>query len=299
MFRSGFVTIIGEPNVGKSTFLNTVLGRKVAIVSNKPQTTRDLITGIYEDNESQIVFIDTPGIHHGQTKLGEYMTTAAVNTVRSVDLVLFMVNAYDDVKHENIEILKNLKSAKTPVFLIINKIDAIKDWKRLQTAADAYKAAFEFKGAYGVSALTGQNVEALVDDIKATFEEGPRFYPQGSVTDRPESFLVGELIREKILELTSEEIPHAVMVVVDQMKMNGVKTTMGIHASIVVERPGQKAIIIGNRGEMLKKIGTLARLDIEELLGTKVFLELFVKVEPDWRNREYYLKNYGYKPEKG
>ncbi len=298
MFRSGFATIIGEPNVGKSTFLNTVLGRKLAIVSDKPQTTRDLITGIYEDADSQIVFIDTPGIHHGQTKLGEYMSEAAVNTVRSVDLVLFMINAYDDLKQENIEILKRLQTAQTPVFLIINKIDAIKDWRRLQTAVDGYKAVFPFQAAYGISALTGQNVDNLIQDIKATFGEGPRFYPEGSITDRPESFLVGELIREKILKMTSEEIPHAVMVIVDQMKLNGVKTTMGIHASIVVERPGQKAIIIGHQGTMLKNIGTAARLDIEELLGTKVFLELFVKVEPDWRNREYYLKNYGYKPDR-
>jgi len=296
MFRSGFVTIIGEPNVGKSTFLNTVLQRKVAIVSNKPQTTRDLITGIYEDADSQIVFIDTPGIHHGRTRLGEYMSEAAVNTVKSVDLVLFMINAYDDLKQENIEILKRLQSAKTPVFLIINKLDAIKDYKRLQEAVDTYKAAFPFKAAYGISALTGQNVDHLLADIKDLFEEGPRFYPEGSVTDRPDSFLVGELIREKILELTSEEIPHAVMVVVDQMKLNAARTTIGIHASIIVERPGQKAIIIGARGSMLKNIGTAARLDIEELLGAKVFLELFVKVEPDWRNREYYLKNFGYKP---
>jgi GTP-binding protein Era len=298
MFRSGFITIIGEPNVGKSTFLNAVLERKVAIVSDKPQTTRNVITGIYEDEDSQIVFIDTPGIHHGKTRLGEYMTEAAVNTVKSVDLVLFMVNAYDDVKSENIEILKRLQSAKTPVFLIINKLDAIKDFKRLQEAVDAYKAVFPFKAAYGISALTGQHVEHLLQDVKALLGEGPRYYPEGSVTDRPESFLISELIREKILEATSEEIPHAVMVLIEQMKPNAGKTAIGIHAAIVVERPGQKAIIIGAKGAMLKKIGTAARLDIEELLGTKVYLELFVKVEPDWRNREYYLKTYGYKPER-
>ncbi len=298
MFRSGFVTIIGEPNVGKSTFLNRVLKKKVAIVSDKPQTTRDLITGIYEDEDSQIVFIDTPGIHHGKTKLGEYMSQAAVNTVRTVDLVLFMVNAYDDVKEENLEILKKLGNAKTPVFLIINKLDAIKDFRRLQEAVEPYKTAFEFAGVFGISALTGQNVDNLLNDIKARFEEGPRFYPEGTISDRPETFLIRELIREKILAMTSDEIPHSVMVTIDQMKTNSVKTTLGIHATIIVERAGQKAIVIGARGAMLKKIGTAARIDIEALLDRKVFLELFVKVEADWRNREYYLRNFGYKPEK-
>ncbi len=298
MFKSGFVTIIGEPNVGKSTFLNQVLKQKVAIVSNKPQTTRDLITGIYNDDTSQIIFIDTPGIHHAKTKLGEYMSSSAINTIKTVDLVLFMINAFDDVKQENIEIVKELEKAKTPVFLIINKLDTIKDYSRLQENVDVYKAAYHFAGVFGISAKTGENVDKLIKDIKERLEEGPQFYPEGSVTDRPETFLVRELIREKVLELTHDEIPHSIMVTIDDMKLNKAKTTMVTHATIIVERPTQKAIIIGKNGSMLKKIGTLARKDIEALLDFPIFLEIFCKVEADWRNREHYLKNYGYKPEK-
>ena len=298
MFKSGFVTIIGEPNVGKSTFLNQVLKQKVAIVSNKPQTTRDLITGIYNDETSQIIFIDTPGIHHAKTKLGEYMSSSAINTIKTVDLVLFMINAFEDGKQENIEIFKELAKAKTPVFLIINKLDTIKDYSRLQENVDAYKAAYNFAGVFGISAKTGENVDKLIKDIKERLEEGPQFYPEGSVTDRPETFLVRELIREKVLELTHDEIPHSIMVTIDDMKYNKAKTTMVIHSTIIVERPTQKAIIIGKGGSMLKRIGTLARKDIEALLDFPIFLEIFCKVEEDWRNREHYLKNYGYKPEK-
>ena len=298
MFKSGFVTIIGEPNVGKSTFLNQVLKQKIAIVSNKPQTTRDLITGIYNDDDSQIVFIDTPGIHHAKTKLGEYMSASAINTIKAVDLVLFMINAYDDVKQENIEIFKELEKAKTPVFLIINKLDAIKDFTRLHENVDQYKAAFKFAGVFGISAKNGDNVDKLLTDIKSVLQEGPKFYPDGAVTDRPETFLIRELIREKVLELTHDEIPHSIMVTIDEMKLNTSKTTMKIHASIIVERPSQKAIIIGKSGAMLKRIGTMARKDIETLLDYPIFLEIFCKVEEDWRNREHYLKNFGYKPEK-
>lgn len=298
MFKSGFVTIIGEPNVGKSTFLNRVLKQKVAIVSNKPQTTRDLITGIYNDESSQIVFIDTPGIHHAKTKLGEYMSSAAINTVKAVDLVLFMINAFDDVKPENIEILKKLNAVKTPVFLIVNKLDAIKDYARLQENIDQYKTLFAFKGVFGISALKGDNVDLLVNDIKELMEEGPQFYPEGAITDRPETFLLRELIREKILDLTHDEIPHSIMVTIDGMKKNKTKTTMVIQASIIVERDSQKSIIIGKNGSMLKQIGTLARVDIEALLKMPVYLEIFCKVEEDWRNREHYLKDFGYKPDK-
>ncbi len=298
MFKSGFITIIGEPNVGKSTFLNQVLKQKIAIVSNKPQTTRDLITGIYNDDNSQIIFIDTPGIHHAKTKLGEYMSASALNTIKAVDLVLFMINAYDDVKQENFEIFKELEKAKTPVFLIINKLDAIKDFSRLQETVDEYKKSFTFAGVFGISAKNGDNVDKLINDIKNVLLEGPKFYPEGSITDRPETFLIRELIREKILELTHDEIPHSIMVTIDEMKLNTSKTTMKIHASVIVERPSQKAIIIGKSGSMLKKIGSLARKDIENLLDYPIFLEIFCKVEEDWRNREHYLKNFGYKPEK-
>jgi len=296
MFRSGFVAIIGEPNVGKSTFLNQVLKTKVAIVSDKPQTTRNVFSGIYNDEDSQIIFMDTPGIHKAKTKLGEYMTSAALSTVKAVDLVLFLVNAFDDVKQRNLAILQELKGTDTPVFLIANKIDTIKDFPRLQAALDTYKKEFEFAGVFGISALTGQNVDHLINDIKDRLEEGPQFYPDGEISDRPESFLISEFIREKILELTKEEVPHSVMVVVDQYKNKS--KLVEIIASIVVERNSQKGIIIGKSGSMLKEIGSKARLDIEHLFGKQVFLDLFVKVEADWRNREHYLKSYGYTKEK-
>ncbi|MDD3477778.1 MAG: GTPase Era, partial [Candidatus Izemoplasmatales bacterium] len=203
--------------------------------------------------------------------------------------------AYDDVLERNLQILKELGTLDTPVFLIANKIDTIKDFKRLREALDAYKAAFPFQAALGISALTGDNINHLLDDIKNLLHEGPQFYPDGEISDRPETFLIQEFIREKILELTRDEVPHSVMVVLDQFKNK--KNLVEIIASIVVERKSQKGIIIGAKGAMLKEIGTRARADIEALFGKKVYLELFVKVEADWRNRDYYLKNYGYKPD--
>ncbi|HRY78052.1 MAG TPA: GTPase Era [Candidatus Izemoplasmatales bacterium] len=298
MFKSGFITVIGEPNVGKSTFLNQVLHHKVAIVSMRPQTTRDVIQGIYNDETSQMVFIDTPGIHDPITKLGEYMSEAALRTVKTVDVVLYMINAYEDFSESNRKILESLSGVRIPVFLIINKLDAIKDFRRLRENVEKYKAVFSFAGAFAISALTGENVPLLLEDIKKLLPEGPKYYPDGELTDRPETFLIRELIREKILELTRDEIPHSVMVTIDQMKKNAARTTLKIYATIIVERPNQKQIIIGANGSMLKEIGTKARLDIEEFLGEKVYLELFVKVEEDWRNREFYLKNYGYKPDR-
>ena len=297
MFKSGFITIIGEPNVGKSTFLNAVLKQKVAIVSNKPQTTRDLITGIYNSEDAQLIFIDTPGIHHAKTKLGEYMSQAAISTVRTVDLVLYMINAYDDVKAENLAILDQIRTTKTPVFLIANKLDAIKDFKRLREAIDAYKAHFPFAAAFAISAQDGTHVEHLLDDIKGVMEEGPKYYPDGEISDKPETFILRELIREKILDLTRDEIPHSVMVYMERMSWVKSSKTMQIFATIIVERDSQKSIIIGKGGAMLKEIGTLSRLDLEAVLGTKVYLELYCKVEPDWRNREHHLKNFGYRPD--
>jgi GTP-binding protein Era len=270
----------------------------VAIVSNRPQTTRDVITGIYNDPDSQMIFIDTPGIHQGKTLLGEYMTQAAINTVKTVDVVLYMVNAYEDFSESNRKILESISTTKIPVFLVINKLDTIKDFKRLRESVELYKKTFPFQGAFAISALTGENVNLLLEDIKKLLPEGPMYYPPDELTDRSESFLVRELIREKILILTRDEIPHSVMVTIDRMKMNSAKTTLHIDATIIVEKPNQKMILIGKNGAMLKEIGTQARLDIEQLLGQKVFLELFVKVEEDWRNREYYLKNFGYKPDR-
>jgi len=293
MFKSGFVTIIGEPNVGKSTLLNQILKQKVAIVSNKPQTTRNVFSGIYNSEDSQIIFLDTPGIHQAKTKLGEYMTSAALSTVKSVDLVLFLINAYDDVKDYNLEILKNLQNISTPVFMIINKLDTIKDYNRLNQAIDVYKQNYDFKGVFGISALNGDNVDLLLLDIKNILHEGPKYYLDGEISDRPETFLIQEFIREKILEFTHEEVPHSVMVYLESYKNK--KKIIEILATIVVERKSQKGIIIGKGGVMLKEIGSAARADIEALLGVKVYLELFCKVEENWRNREYYLKSYGYK----
>jgi GTP-binding protein Era len=293
MFKSGFVTIIGEPNVGKSTFLNQVLKQKVAIVSNKPQTTRNVFSGIYNDQESQIIFMDTPGIHQAKTKLGEYMSSAALSTIKSVDLVLFMINAYDDVKEHNLKIMEKLKGIKTPVYLIINKLDTISDYDRLNEAIAVYKNTFGFNGVFGISALQGDNVDLLLKDIKEVLSEGPKYYPDGEISDRPETFLIQEFIREKILEFTHEEVPHSVMVYLESFSKK--ERVVKIMATVVVERKSQKGIIIGKNGTMLKQIGTSARKDIEMLLGKKVYLELFCKVEENWRNREYYLKNYGYK----
>lgn len=293
MFKSGFVTIIGEPNVGKSTLLNQILKQKVAIVSNKPQTTRNVFSGIYNSEDSQIIFLDTPGIHQAKTRLGEYMTSAALSTVKSVDLVLFLINAYDDVKDYNLEILKNLQNISTPVFMIINKLDTIKDYDRLNQAIDVYKQNYDFKGVFGISALNGDNVDLLLLDIKNILLEGPKYYLDGEISDRPETFLIQEFIREKILEFTHEEVPHSVMVYLESYKNK--RKLIEILATIVVERKSQKGIIIGKGGAMLKEIGSAARTDIEALLGVKVYLELFCKVEENWRNREYYLKSYGYK----
>ncbi|MDT8336823.1 MAG: GTPase Era [Candidatus Izemoplasmatales bacterium] len=293
MFKSGFVSIIGEPNVGKSTFLNQVLKQKIAIVSNKPQTTRNVFSGIYNDDESQIIFLDTPGIHQAKTKLGEYMSSAALSTIKSVDLVMFMINAYDDVLEYNLKIMEKLQSVKTPVFLIINKLDTITDFDRLNKAIEVYKQAYEFKGVFGISALKGDNVDLLLLDIKKELSEGPKYYMDGEISDRPETFLIQEFIREKILEFTHEEVPHSVMVYLESFKNK--KHIIEILATIVVERKSQKGIIIGKSGAMLKRIGSAARVDIEALLRAKVYLELFCKVESNWRNREYYLKSYGYK----
>ena len=293
MFKSGFVSIIGEPNVGKSTFLNQVLKQKVAIVSNKPQTTRNVFSGIYNDDNSQIIFLDTPGIHQAKTKLGEYMSSAALSTVKSVDLVMFMINAYDDVLEYNLKIMEKLQGLKTPVFLIINKLDTITDFERLNEAVEVYKKAFNFEGVFGISALRGDNIDLLLLDIKKNLAEGPKYYPDGEISDRPETFLIQEFIREKILEFTHEEIPHSVMVYLESMKNK--KNLIEIMATVVVERKSQKGIIIGKGGSMLKRIGSAARNDIEALLNSKVYLELFCKVEENWRNRDYYLKTYGYK----
>jgi GTP-binding protein Era len=298
MFKSGFVTIVGRPNVGKSTFLNTVLGQKITITSDKPQTTRNNISGIYTSDHSQIVFIDTPGIHKPHHKLGEYMTSEAINTLKSVDLIMLMVDSMQSFGKGDMFVIEELKKAKVPVFLILNKADLVEDIVKLKNLVDEFKNAFAFKGIFSISAKRGDNVERLIEDIEQELSEGPKFYPDDQITDHPERFIISELIREKVLMLTKEEVPHSVMCLIEYMEYDDKNPRLiNIHASIIVERPSQKGIIIGKGGQMIKEIGTLARKDILYLLGNKVFLDLHVKVIKDWRNKDFHLRNFGYQEE--
>ena len=295
MFKSGFVTIIGRPNVGKSTFLNKVLGKKITITSDKPQTTRNNISGIFTRESSQIIFIDTPGIHKPKHKLGEFMTSEAINTLKSVDLIIFMTDGNEDFGRWDQFIIDELKKVRIPVFLIVNKADLTEDITKLKRNIDRFKAAYNFKGIFSISAKRGDNIERLLEDIENELEEGPKYYPEDQITDHPERFIISELIREKVLRLTREEIPHSVMCLIDYMEYDEKNPRLiNIHASIIVERDSQKGIIIGKGGSMIKEIGTLARKDILYLLGNKVFLDLHCKVVKDWRNKDFHLRNYGY-----
>ena len=295
MFKSGFVTIIGRPNVGKSTFLNKVLGKKITITSDKPQTTRNNISGIFTRESSQIIFIDTPGIHKPKHKLGEFMTSEAINTLKSVDLIIFMTDGNEEFGRGDQFIIDELKKVRIPVFLIVNKADLTEDITKLKRNIDRFKAAYNFKGIFSISAKRGDNIERLLEDIENELEEGPKYYPEDQITDHPERFIISELIREKVLRLTREEIPHSVMCLIDYMEYDEKNPRLiNIHASIIVERDSQKGIIIGKGGSMIKEIGTLARKDILYLLGNKVFLDLHCKVVKDWRNKDFHLRNYGY-----
>ncbi len=291
--KSGFISIIGRPNVGKSTFLNRVIGQKIAIMSDKPQTTRNKVQGVLTTDDSQLIFIDTPGIHKPKHRLGDFMMKVAQNTLKEVDLILFMVNAEEGFGRGEEFILEKFENIKTPIFLVVNKIDTIHPDK-LFSVIDSYKEKYPFKEIIPISALEGNNVETLLTQIKKYMPEGPQFYPADQVTDHPERFIVSELIREKALHLTREEIPHSLAVVIEKMerKQNEVVHVM---ATIVVERDSQKGIIIGKQGGMLKEIGKRARTDIENLLGNKVFLELWVKVQKDWRNKMTQLRDFGFR----
>lgn len=292
--KSGFISIIGRPNVGKSTFLNKVIGQKIAIMSDKPQTTRNKVQGVLTLNDAQLIFIDTPGIHKPKHKLGDFMMKVATNTLKEVDLVLFMVNAEEGFGRGEEFILEKLHDVKTPVFLVVNKIDQVHP-DQLLPIIESYMEKYPFEEIVPISALQGNNVDTLLEQIKNKMPEGPQFYPADQITDHPERFIVSELIREKALHLTREEIPHSLAVVVEKMSSRDDKKMVDVMATIIVERDSQKGIIIGKQGKMLKEIGKRARADIEHLLGSKVYLELWVKVQKDWRNKMSQLREYGFR----
>ncbi|MGG3924727.1 GTPase Era [Metabacillus fastidiosus] len=293
-YKSGFVSIIGRPNVGKSTFINRVIGQKIAIMSDKPQTTRNKIHGVYTTNDAQIIFIDTPGIHKPKHKLGDFMMKVAQNTLKEVDLVLFMINAEEGYGRGDEFIIERLKNTNTPVYLIINKIDKVHP-DELLVLIDQYKQLYPFEEIIPISALEGNNIDTLVTQIESFLPEGPQYYPEDQVTDHPERFIIAELIREKVLHLTREEIPHSVAVVIDSIEKRENNHAVYVAATIIIERDSQKGIIIGKQGKMLKEVGQRARIDIEALLGSKVFLELWVKVQKDWRNKMSQLRDYGFR----
>ena len=291
-FKSGFVTLLGRPNVGKSTLLNQILGQKITIISDKPQTTRNKIQGIYTDQAGQIVFIDTPGIHKPKHRLGRFMVDSAMSTINEVDLVLFVVNVREKIGPGDRFIIDKLRTIDTPVFLIINQIDQVDPTDLLPVISD-YQEEFDFAEVVPTSGLEGENIQELIQTIKSYLPVGPQFYPDDQVSDHPEYFIISELIREKVLDLTREEIPHSVAVVTEKVDRNQ-DGKVQTYATIIVERKSQKGIIIGKQGAMIKKIGSLARRDIEKLLGDKIYLELWVKVQRDWRDKPSRLEDFGY-----
>ncbi|KPN96929.1 GTPase Era [Lysinibacillus sp. ZYM-1] len=294
-YKSGFISIIGRPNVGKSTFLNRVIGQKIAIMSDKPQTTRNKVQGVLTTTDSQMIFIDTPGIHKPKHKLGDFMLKVAKNTLREVDVIMFMVNAEQKLGKGDEFILEMLAGNSTPVFLVINKIDQIHP-DELLGIIESYKERYEFAEIIPISALQGNNVENLLATLSKYLPEGPQYYPADQITDHPERFIISELIREKVLHLTREEIPHSIAVVIDKIRRDEENNDkIHVAATIIVERDSQKGIVIGKRGALLKEVGTRARKDIEMLLGSKVYLELWVKVQKDWRNKSTHLRDFGFR----
>lgn len=294
-FKSGFVTIVGRPNVGKSTLVNKFAKEKISIISSKPQTTRNTIKTIINEDDCQIIFLDTPGIHKPKTKLGEYMVSLAESTLNEVDIVLFLVEATDtEPGVGDLFILEQLKKLKTHVFLIINKIDIVKKEQILNTIKN-YSSHMDFKTIIPISALNDDGTEIVIKEIKKLLPEGPKYFPDDILTDQPEKMIAAELIREKILNLVNEEVPHGVGVEVISFKERTGREMIDIDANIYCEKETHKGILIGKEGKMLKKIGTYSRQEIENLLGSKVFLQLWVKVKPDWRNSDNMLKTLGYK----
>ena len=292
--KSGFVTIIGRPNVGKSTLMNNIIGQKIAITSNKPQTTRNRIQTVYTDEDKgQIVFTDTPGIHKASNKLGEYMVEVAEHSLHDMDCVLFLVEPSTFIGAGEKHIIEVIEKSNIPAILVINKIDSVKK-EDLLAAIDAYSKEYKFDEIVPVSAKTGDNVDELIDVIFKYLPYGPYFYDEDTITDQPE--IVSEMIREKALHALNEEVPHGIAVVIESMKAR--KKIMDIEATIICERESHKGIIIGKGGEMLKKIGTNARFEIEKMLDMKVNLKLFVKVKKNWRDNDLLIKNFGYDKKK-
>ena len=291
--KSGFVTLIGRPNVGKSTLMNHLIGQKIAITSDKPQTTRNRIQTVYTDERGQIIFLDTPGIHKAKNKLGEYMVDVAEHTLKEVDVILWLVEPTTFIGAGERHIAEQLSNVKTPVILVINKIDTLKKQEEILTFIDAYKDVCKFAEIVPLSALKEKNTDLLLELLFKYLPCGPMFYEEDTVTDQPMRQIAAELIREKALRLLDDEIPHGIAVTIEKMRerKNGI---MDIEASIVCERESHKGIIIGKGGSMLKRIGTNARREIENMLEMQVNLQLWVKVRREWRDSELYMKNYGY-----
>ncbi len=293
--KSGFVTLIGRPNVGKSTLMNRLIGQKIAITSNKPQTTRNRIQTVYTDERGQIVFLDTPGIHKAKNKLGEYMVNVAENTLKEVDVILWLVEPTTFIGAGERHIAEQLQKVTTPVILVINKVDTVKK-EEILVFIDAYRKIYDFAEIIPVSALKGTNTDDVVETIFKYLPYGPMFYDEETVTDQPMRQIVAELIREKALRCLDEEIPHGIAVYIDTMKERKTGDIIDIEATIVCERESHKGIIIGKQGQMLKKIGTQARKEIENMMDIKINLKLWVKVRKEWRDSDVQLKNFGYNP---
>lgn len=290
-YKSGFVALIGRPNVGKSTLMNCIIGQKIAITSKKPQTTRNRIQTVYTSDEGQIVFVDTPGIHKAKNKLGDYMVNVAQHSLTEVDVVLWLVEPTDYIGAGERHIIEQLKKVKAPIILVVNKIDTVKK-EQLLGYIDAYRGQLDFAEIVPVSALKNDNTQVLIEQIMKYLPYGPAFYDEDTVTDQPTRQIVAELVREKVLQNIDEEIPHGVAVTIERMKFG--RKIVDIDATIICERDSHKGIIIGKGGQMLKKIGSLARPEIEDLLEQHVNLKLWVKVKKDWRDSDFLMKNFGY-----
>lgn len=295
--KSGFAALIGRPNVGKSTLMNCLIGQKIAITSKKPQTTRNRIQTVYTAEEGQIVFVDTPGIHKAKNKLGDYMVHVAEHSLREVDVILWLVEPTDYIGAGEQHIIEQLKKVKTPVILVINKIDTIEKEKLLQVI-DNYRQLYPFAEVVPISAIKGQNTAELLKVIQQYLSEGPQYFPEDMVTDQPERQIVSEIIREKALHLLEDEIPHGIAVEVTAMKKRENKNLVDVQATIYCEKESHKGIVIGKQGSMLKKIGSRSRTDVERLLGSPIYLQLWVKVKKDWRDSDFLLKNFGYDSKK-